>query len=181
MEDCQYLIEHLGVTVVLNRKTLWCVEYLLCRFQLRNGSKTVSSSDFSFEYGKRQYIYDVHENCLIFKTIHSPWPSTSKIHPPWPWTSNFKRNPPPTPCPLQQTMEQQPHRACKRTKSKQKQNQVSSHSNCPHVLLFDLAHKQCSGVIKGWFHCLTSESIGRLLVNNILIFHTAWRLVRTRI
>ena len=28
-----------------------------------------------------------------------------------------------------QTMEQQPHRACERTKSKQEQNQVTSHSN----------------------------------------------------
>ena len=42
------------------------------------------------------------------------------------------------------------------TKPKQKQNQVTSHSNWPRVVLFDLAHKQCSGIIKGWVHVLTS-------------------------
>ena len=66
------------------------------------------------------------------------------------------------------TIEQQPHRACKRTKSEQKQNQVMSHSNWPRALLFDLDHKQCNGVIKWCLHCLTSESKGRFLVNNIL-------------
>ena len=39
-----------------------------------------------------------------------------------------------------QTMEQQPHRACERTKSKTKTSHTS-HSNWPSVLLFDLAHK----------------------------------------
>ena len=62
----------------------------------------------------------------------------------------------------------QVHRACERPKSKRKQNQVTSHSNCPRVLLFDLAHKQWSGIIKGWLHCLTSESKVRFLVNIIL-------------
>ena len=42
---------------------------------------------------------------------------------------------------------QQPHRACKRTKS-----------NWPRVVLFHLAHKQWNGIIKGWLHCLTSDS-----------------------
>ena len=42
-------------------------------------------------------------------------------------------------------MEQQPQRACERTKSKQKQNQVTLHSNSPRVLLFDLVLKQCNG------------------------------------
>ena len=79
-----------------------------------------------------------------------------------------------------QTMEQQPHRACERTKSKQKQNQVTSHSNWPRVLLFDLAHKQCNGIIKEWLHCLTSESNGRFLVNNILMFDS-WCLVMAQI
>ena len=37
---------------------------------------------------------------------------------------------------LKQTMKQQSHRACERTKSKQKQNQVTSHSNWPRDLLF---------------------------------------------
>ena len=32
------------------------------------------------------YTYDIHENCLIFKTPH-PCASTSKLFPPpWPWT-----------------------------------------------------------------------------------------------
>ena len=35
------------------------------------------------------------------------------------------------------------------TKSKQRQNQVTSHSNWAHILLFDLAHKQWNGIIKG--------------------------------
>ena len=48
-----------------------------------------------------------------------------------------------------QTMEKQPHRACERMKSNQKLNQVMPHSNWPRVLLFDLAHKQCNGIIKG--------------------------------
>ena len=46
------------------------------------------------------------------------------------------------------------YRSCERAKSKQNQNQV------------DLAHKQCNCIIKGWLHCLTSESKERFLVNN---------------
>ena len=46
-------------------------------------------------------------------------------------------------------MEQQTHSACEQTKSKQKQKQVTSHSNWPPILLLDLAHKQGSGIIKG--------------------------------
>ena len=57
----------------------------------------------------------------------------------------------------------------KRTISKQKQNQVMSHLNRPRALLFDLAQKQCTGIIKGWLHCLMSEPKGRFLVNNILM------------
>ena len=68
-----------------------------------------------------------------------------------------------------QTMEQQPNRACKRMKSKQKQKQVTSHSNRLQALLLDSAHQQCNDIIKGWLYCLTSESNRRfLLVNNIL-------------
>ena len=62
-------------------------------------------------------------------------------------------------------MEQQPHRACERTELKQK---VMSYSNRALVPLFDLPHKQCNGIIKGWLHCLTSELKGRFLVNNNL-------------
>ena len=50
-----------------------------------------------------------------------------------------------------------------RSKSKQKQNQATSHSNWPRVALFDLAHKQCNGIIKGCLHCVTSDSKGRFL------------------
>ena len=51
----------------------------------------------------------------------------------------------------EQTMEQQPHHTCERTKLIQKQNQVTSHSNWPRLLLFDLAHNQCNGIIKDGF------------------------------
>ena len=40
--------------------------------------------------------------------------------------------------------------------------------------MFDLARRQCSGIIEGWLHCLTSESKGRFPANNILL---AWFLV----
>ena len=53
-----------------------------------------------------------------------------------------------------QTMEQQPHRACEQTKSKQKQSKFTLYSNWARVLLFDLARKQCNGIIKGWLHYL---------------------------
>ena len=96
-----------------------------------------------------------------------PCSYTSKNFPPlWPWTSNYKRNP----HSLQQTMEQ--HCACERTESKQKKK-VTSHSNWSRVLSFDLAHKQSNGNIKKWLHCLSSESKGKFLVSNILMFDTA--------
>ena len=69
------------------------------------------------------------------------------------WT-NWKRK-------YKQTIEQQPNRACKRAILKQKQNQATSHSNLTPILLFDLAHKQCNGIIQGCFCCLNSESKGR--------------------
>ena len=79
----------------------------------------------------------------IFKTLHPPVHLRQKsFHPLYPG------------CPnnsllhlLQQTKKKQPHYAFERTKSKQKQNQVTLHSNWPRVLLFDLAHKQCNGII----------------------------------
>ena len=64
-------------------------------------------------------------------------------------------------------MEQQPHRAREQTTTK------PSHITfkfTTHSLLFDSAHKQCNGIINEWLHCLTSESKGRLHVNNILMF-----------
>ena len=74
-------------------------------------------------------------------------------------------------------MEQQLRRACERTKSKQKQNQAL---HWPRVILLDLAHKQCNGIITGLLHCLTSESKRRFLVNDIL-FGSAWCLVLEQI
>ena len=47
--------------------------------------------------------------------------------------------------------------------------------------LFDLLHKQCNGIIKGWLHCLMSESNGRFLVNHILLFSSVWSLVTGQI
>ena len=38
----------------------------------------------------------------------------------------------------------------------------------------DLDHKQCNSIIKGWLHCLISESKGRFLVNNMLMFGSGW-------
>ena len=73
------------------------------------------------------------------------------------------------------------HHAYERMKLKQKQNQISSHSNWPHILLLNLAHKQCNGIINGWTNCLTSESKGRLLINNIVMFCSAWGLVMVQI
>ena len=60
---------------------------------------------------------------------------------------------------VKQTMEQQPYRACEWTKSKteQSKNKVTIQSNWPRVLLFDLVHKQCNSIIKGWLHYLMSE------------------------
>ena len=52
-----------------------------------------------------------------------------------------------------QIMEQQLHRVCERTKSKQEHNQVTSNSNWPRVLLFNLAYKQCNEILNikvGW-------------------------------
>ena len=43
-------------------------------------------------------------------------------------------------------MEQQPHHVNERNQTKNKHVIF----NLPHVLLFDLAHKQCNGIIKGW-------------------------------
>ena len=55
-------------------------------------------------------------------------------------------------------------------KIKTKAKPSTSHSNCTRILLFYLVHKQCNGIVKGLLHCLTSESNGRLPVNNILFF-----------
>ena len=64
---------------------------------------------------------------------------------------------------------------------KTKTSHITSHSNWPRVLLFDLTHKLCKGIIERWFHCLTSESKRRFLVNNILMFGSVWCLVMAQI
>ena len=74
-------------------------------------------------------------------------------------------------------MEQQQHRAYERKKSKQKQNQVTSLSISSRALLLDLAPKQCIGIIKQWLHSLMSDSKGKFLVNDMLMFGLAWCLV----
>ena len=56
-----------------------------------------------------------------------------------------------------------------RNLKKHKKSTHKSHSSSPRVLLFNLAHKQCNDVIKGWLHCLTSESKRGVLANNIFI------------
>ena len=79
-------------------------------------------------------------------------------------------------------MEQQPHCACewtiKKIKQKQKKTKVTSYSNWPDVLLFDLAPNNAMVSLKNGFSCLTSESKGRFLANNILL---AWCLVAAQI
>ena len=44
-----------------------------------------------------------------------------------------------------------------------------------------LAHKQCNDIINGWLHFLAPESIGKFLVNNILVFNSAWILAIAQI
>ena len=82
--------------------------------------KNIKYPSCSFE---GRYTYDVHENCLNFKTYPLfIYQRPKSFHP-----RDLGRpilNEPPSPFlpsshPLQHTMEQQPHRACELTKSKQ--------------------------------------------------------------
>ena len=70
-------------------------------------------------------------------------------------------------------MKNQLHRAYKQTKTKTKQNQVTSYSNGPRVLFNDLAPKHYNGITKGWNRCLTPESKGIFLVIGMLMFVSA--------
>ena len=107
-----------------------------------------------------------------FQDLQLTCSSTFKIlRPLSPWASNLKRTLPSSPNDTVHVNE--------RNQNKNK-NLVTSYSDWARVLLFDLAHKQCSGMIKGWFHCMTSESEGRFLVNNIL-FGLSWSLVMAQI
>ena len=120
---------------------------------------------------------DVHENCLIFKTPTTPVHLRPKFFHPLDLGRPIL-NEPARPSPKIYGKNIAPSLWTNKIKTKQKQNQVTSHSNWPRVLLFDLAHKQCNGIIKEWLHCLTSESIGGFLTNDILL---TWCLVMTRI
>ena len=62
--------------------------------------------------------------------------------------------------------------------SKQKQNKVMSHSNWLHVLLYDLAHKQCNGVIKRWLTVWCQSQKEDFLSK---IFGSAWFLITAQI
>ena len=93
-------------------------------------------------YGR--YRYDVNENYLIFKTLHHLSIKVQNISATL--TLNFQLVNNSLPHPLHKIMEQQPYCPCERTKSKQKQNQVTSYSNRLRVLLFNLAQKQCNGI-----------------------------------
>ena len=75
------------------------------------------------------------------------------------------------------SMEQQP----RAPKQKQSQNQVTSHSNWPLVILLDSNHRQCNGIIKECLHSPTSESKGRFIVNNLLMFGSPSCLVMAQI
>ena len=128
--------------------SLWTDSLILSGFPLASfHSAKASLSAFSWLYTLvRAVVQKYHEMSFLLKLLNA---TTCFICKTW----KFK---------------QQPHRACERTKSKWKQNQITSHSNRPCVLLFNLAHKQCNDIIKGWFYFLTSELKGRFLVNNIL-------------
>ena len=68
-----------------------------------------------------------------------------------------------------------------KNKKQKQQNQVTPHSSWLLALLFDLSHKQCNGIIKGWLYCHKPESIERFLADNIFMFYSAWSLVMLQI
>ena len=99
----------------------------------------------------------VHESRQIFKTP-SPCPSTSEIHlHPRSWTSNFKQF------------------------SHLQMITNPLNENMIQGWLFGYYMSSTKLIImKGWLHCLISESNGRFLVSNIL-FGSAWCLVIAQI
>ena len=108
-------------------------------------------------YAKGWCTYDVHESSRIFNTT-TPCPSTSEIllHP-RSWTSNLKQT-----SPLQMITNQL------------KENMIQGWLFGYYILSTKFI------IIKGWLHCLTSESKRRFLVSNIL-FGSAWCLVIAQI
>ena len=99
----------------------------------------------------QQYPQNEHY-CYIIRIFSTPFAIACFISTTW------KRK---------QTMEQQQHGACERTKTKQRQSQVTSYWNWARVLFPDLAHKQYNGIIKECLSCLTSESKGRFLIKHV--------------
>ena len=84
--------------------------------------------------------------------IWSPWKLSNFQDPPPPLSIYVHLRPPLTlEVFFQQTMEQQPHRACEQMKSKHKQNQARHIQIDQAFFLLNLAHKQCSGIIKDGF------------------------------
>ena len=81
---------------------------------------------------KRRYTYGVHENCLIFNTHHPQSIYVQNISVLLTLDVQFLNKPS---YPLEQTMEQKPHRACERTKLKQKQIQAR-HIQIDHTFRF---------------------------------------------
>ena len=123
---------------------------------------------------------DVHENCLIFKTPTTPVHLRPKFFHPLDLGRPIL-NEPARPSPKIYGKNIAPSLWTNKIKTKQKQNQVTSHSNWPRVLLFDLAHKQCNGIIKEWLYYLKPELIRRFFVNNKLMFDSVWDLVMAEI
>ena len=82
---------------------------------------------------------------------------------------------------LKQTMERQPLNASMHASEwNQNKNKIKSH-RIRHVILLDLAHKQCDGIMKGWFHCLTSDWKRRYLVNGCVPLTITYHLYFLRI
>ena len=64
-------------------------------------------------------------------------------------------------------------------KTKTKPSHVTFKLTTGSIIRF--SPQPCNGFIKGWLHCLTLVSKRRFLVNNILMFGSAWCLVRVQI
>ena len=127
---------------------------------------------------------DIHENCSIFKTPPPLCIYIQNFSTPLALDSNFARAKlEPNFAQLENVNKPWNNNCTKHVNERNwsKYKTRTSHSNWPCVLLFNLAYKQCNRLIKGWLHCLTSESKGRFFVNNILIFDSAWCLVMAQI
>ena len=122
---------------------IWRMKAVLKAYQVAKYYEQDCCYSMWLVYYKEWYTYDVHENCPIFKNPHPLSMYVRNSFTPFTLTSNFKR-----------THLSKWYRACERTNSKQKKRHVTF--KLPRVLLFDLAHKQCNVISKGWLHCLRS-------------------------